>query len=821
MSLVDRILFEENVELLDPTWFEELAPPPEQPEFVWIEQPLTETPENLLALACDVGCIKNALMLLGQGVDPNKAVRNGKSALEYAMKNQNGELIRLLLSHGATLPDTEDWEIPKRKSTTSATPSMPNPAVSRARPSSSSSSSTKQGTTSTLPVPTLTSTPSTKSTTTTRRGASPPPRRSCSTHLGRKYPTAKPSGGEMRRDDTKQLYYYERRPADPRERSKSRHNAAPPSTRRPSYAAPTMDARVIDLTTPPCTPTHEDAPSRTSRVRLSTTMRSSMARRSPSRHRLPSPPRVPSDDHRPSSKVRSSSTMPSRSLFSQRSPSRPPSSVAPSTRPFMWHPSMEMCVLFVSNIDASATDGDLQRFFSTCGQLRYFRRGWEPTWAHVTFALADEALRALELNGAEFRGRRLRVTIGDKSNSDVTKEVERRFAAQVMPSSPKRWSHDLFEELEEDEKRRQQRMRSKSSQPPSDRSTHGKHRSRHTPPPPSSRSRSKSHYRVVLTPETYAAVKESDRSWRRPGSTGDAKKTTSNTVDDTRSKSQFRRPSTTTSYHGRSTGDHKTESSRGKNHHRDAGDRSKSHYRAATTTDDRDRRGREEHRRRHRDRSDSRDRADEKRRTSRRDFSSTRSPSRFRRRLESPRDDGRSKSTYRSKSVFRESRSHYSSSRTTSAARDRSRSSYYGPREPTSTTQPTGTASSRPSTSSRQGIDDDEPIAAAVKRSRSHCAAPPSSSSGGDAGRKRARPTDASGFKIIVSNVSRHAESERLRRMFSICGTVADFHRTVLDGVPQTRVRVTFETAKARQKALALDGLELCDQAIRVALCSS
>ncbi|KAG9409642.1 hypothetical protein AC1031_019905 [Aphanomyces cochlioides] len=65
---------------------------------------------------------------------------------------------------------------------------------------------------------------------------------------------------------------------------------------------------------------------------------------------------------------------------------------------------------------------------------------------------------------------------------------------------------------------------------------------------------------------------------------------------------------------------------------------------------------------------------------------------------------------------------------------------------------------------------------------------------------------------------TQRATNEALCRMFGICGKVAGFKRNVVNGVPQSLVQVTFETQKAVDKALALEGLELCGKAIHVEL---
>jgi len=76
---------------------------------------------------------------------------------------------------------------------------------------------------------------------------------------------------------------------------------------------------------------------------------------------------------------------------------------------------MSQTKLYVGNIDYSATDTELASYFSTYGQVEYVNipvnryTGKARGFGFVTFTSEQEALRAMELNGSEFKGRQIQV----------------------------------------------------------------------------------------------------------------------------------------------------------------------------------------------------------------------------------------------------------------------------------------------------------------------------------------------------------------------------------------------------------------------------
>jgi hypothetical protein len=61
------------------------------------------TRSGALFIATTQGHIQAVRLLLDLGADPNAKDSRGNGALEYALRNRNTALVRLLVSHGASL----------------------------------------------------------------------------------------------------------------------------------------------------------------------------------------------------------------------------------------------------------------------------------------------------------------------------------------------------------------------------------------------------------------------------------------------------------------------------------------------------------------------------------------------------------------------------------------------------------------------------------------------------------------------------------------------------------------------------------------------
>ncbi|KAH9141116.1 hypothetical protein AeRB84_014688 [Aphanomyces euteiches] len=444
-----------DTDLLDSTWFDTILPPeavecllPPEPE----EEP--DTLGALLAYACDVGSLENVQSLLRQGAIPSRSFHNGKSAIEWATLKQHKEILACLKEHIPNI-DTQQNEQPKMKRT-KLKPPPPN-----MQPHNT--------------IDLVDDEPMEE----TRRRKIPPRQAPPTTLLSTTSRTSSTSSSSTRQPQTKRrdvlsLYHYERRPVDPRSKSKPRHDDA------------TTTSKLSDGSRSKSNPRKSNKPLESDDLGVisvppvdNNPFVDIQDKSNPQLHTEKKSRDIPRG-HEES--FRHEKSVARRTRERSRSSSRSP----PRNHP--WHPSMDMIILFVGNLSKSATENEVRDLFSKCGVIQYFNRGINH--AHITFAKVEEAIDALGLNDHVFHGKPLRISVGERSNRKLAREVKQRLRERVdsMPEplpkrkrsrsrSPEKWKHDKYEERES--KRRLDR----SSSPTRSKSHHRESRS------------SKSHYR--------------------------------------------------------------------------------------------------------------------------------------------------------------------------------------------------------------------------------------------------------------------------------------------------------------------------------------
>ncbi|ETV85406.1 hypothetical protein H257_03149 [Aphanomyces astaci] len=846
MDLVDQSL--------DPSWLDALVPPDVPADAPDVVENVN-TLGALLAYSCEVECVENVLALLKQGANPNVAFHNGKTALEWASSKQNDVIVGHLLRHGAATVGTSShdqrrWTAP----TVPAPPPVPSPPRPAAFPSASSTP------------------PSTEANESWKIPA-------------RKFIKRPVATSEKRLESLRGLYNYERRPTDPRDKSRPRSDAAA-ATKSPhassSLSQPSV-SRLLPASVPPPSTNH---------------LRSTSVHRSKSKStaRPPASPDPVLHPHLYRSKSRPRSPSPLGTPFSRRLRSHSHARPHPTSpeRTIPYHPSMDMCVLYVGNLHHDVSDAAVRRQFKHCGDVRYFKRGFAPPWGHITFATAQEAVKALSLNGQLLMERPMVVRLGDRCNPELAADVNKLLKKQRRKEevdddddarrrrrrrrsddhddrrgrsparrtsrrsrSPERWEHDLFEDKPRVSKSKSESMRRGSSSRRHDsrsrsrprkkadrsdrrRSSPAKTSHRHHHRDDRSKSRGPSDKRTYSDRHKSQYGPSSPRTKKPP-----ERRDRSKTRQDHRSKSQYRSPhneqhggpmfpplSTTQSRLRPSTHQPAARSTRGASVHRPD-------VSASTTS----RPGAHRHannRRSHALPSRSpRDVPSHPRHpppppSDVVDLSMS-SPEDNDERCYLPPRNRSTQSILRRPSVREDPRGHRSKSSVSQhhggggsgghMQRHRSMSQHTSHRahHPSSSYGPQHSRPSTPLRPSRAAPSPsrDDPFRAfeANKRPR-----PPSEDDDSFSIPKRPRssstaPTRCSRFNVQVTNVSKRASTDALRRMFGICGPLLAFHRDVSPtGVPQPLVRISYEFREALQKALELDGLKLYGRAIRVQL---
>ncbi|ETW03306.1 hypothetical protein H310_04807 [Aphanomyces invadans] len=815
---------------LDPSWLDSLLPPTNTPPEVYVPEE-NNTLGALLAYSCEVESVENVVTLLKQGANPNLSFHNGKTAIEWATIKQNKLILEHLLQHDAYAAaaaaaqsrDQQQWTSP-------ISPALPLPAAIPSPPHQISTAPAAVD--ESWSIPTRKPTPLTST----------------------KRPVPAP---EKRLESMRGLYNYERRPADPRDKSRPRSDVDTLSSKAPQTS--TLQSSVASHAPTSVSPSRVHRS--TSRVRPD----SPDSVRHPTLYRSKSRPRSPPVSTTPfSRRLRSHSH--ARQLSSD--------SASGLSRTIPYHPSMDMCVFYVGNLSSNATDADVRRFFKHCGDIRYFRRGSQPQWGHITFATADEGVQALLLDGETLMGRQLKVRFGDRCNKDMMAKVEkkmRKFRRKTQPSpderspddrrgrtwerrssrndSPERWEHDRFQD---DDDRRKMRRGGNSRW--DTRHKCGKDRSQSRPRNGAiSRDRSKSRCRDKYEKCGSNHDRHRSKSHCRPSTDDRAKGRSKERTHDRPNRRVERPRERSRSHYGpkenqrtsagqdhgpvrptRERATHDSSRSMSVTHRLELSSRSKSESHRHDTPS--------------RSKSVSRhdvvdlsmsspDEIDEPSYGSRSHQPKPSMPRSILHPSTSRFAEGDLRHTLnrkRSKSIapsFGHMQRHRSMSqhpqRDKSNPRDPAREAHlahhskpscYGPQNGGSTIRDHQSPSRRSPPSlprdlfstdktkkrSRSVASDAwEPAFTIPKRRRSSSSTAPIS-----------KPPR---FQVHVSNVSKRANSDALRRMFSICGPLAHFHRDVsATGVPQSVVHVAFDVQDALKKALELDGLELCGRAIRV-----